>query len=44
VVGHDGELGSEAELAHIKLAAPFKRYQRVDLTVLRSWLTAVAPS
>jgi hypothetical protein len=44
VVAHESELGSEAELAQIKLAAPFKRYQQADLAVLRSWLTAVAPS
>ena len=44
VVSQEGERGSEAELAQVKLAAPFKRYQREDLVVLRSWLTAVAPN
>ncbi len=44
VVAQESERGSEAELAQIKLAAPFERYQQADLAVLRCWLTAVAPS
>ena len=44
IVAQESERGSEAELAQIKLAAPFERYQQADLAVLRSWLTAVAPS
>jgi hypothetical protein len=43
VIAEESQRGSAAELASVRLAAQFRRYEQTDLLVLRSWITAVAP-
>lgn len=42
VIAEDSDEGRPDELDQIKLAAPFRDYDRADLLVLRTWMTAVA--
>lgn len=43
VVADDIQRGRADELARVRLAAPFRSYDRADLLVLRTWMTALAP-
>lgn len=43
VVADEREQGRPDELDQIRLASPFRGYDRADLLTLRAWMTAVAP-